>query len=139
MEPDFTVKRHDYGTTISGVFKNASGVVVPLTGYTSAKIFMTRMGATAPTINGESVSVISEAAGTWEYTWQDGDTDASGEYKMELEVELPGKRITYPTSSENPYLIVLVQDDLGDADDLVTTGWSLDFSLPQNSGYLAAV
>lgn len=139
--PDFTVKRHDFGQTILFTFKDADGEAMDLTGYTSAKAFMTRMAASSPTINGESFTVITAATGECSYTWQDGDTDTSGEYKLEFEVELPGKRVTYPTKQANGefYLIVLVQDDLGDADDLVITGWSLDFSQAQNSGYLAAV
>lgn len=139
MEPDFTVKRHDYGFSISGVFRDANGDAVDLTGYTSAKIFMTQQGASTPTINGRNFTIVNEAAGTWSYTWRDGDTDLDGRFNMELEATLPDKVITYPTDPNNPYLVVLIEPDLGDASGIISTGWSLEFSLAQNSGYLASV
>lgn len=108
--PDLTIKRGDSGKVISGQF-TAAGAVVDCTGNTSRKILMKRGGA----LKIDSTFTFTDAAtGSWAYTLQEADVDTIGTYTLEFEVVLPGPQtLTFPTDADNPYLIVLIQDDLG--------------------------
>jgi len=111
LGPDITIKRGDTGKVISGQFRDASGTPVDCTGNTSRKILMKRSGELK--IN-STFEFTDAATGTWSYTMTADDVDMKGKYKMELEVTLPGPQvITFPTDEDKPYLIVLIQEDLG--------------------------
>lgn len=114
MIPNVTIKRHDAGKIISGQFKDANGVAIDCTGFTSAKIFMTNVLDGTVKINGSAFTFVTVNTGSWKYIMSNGDVDTSGLYKLELELVLPGPQtITFPTDPDDPYLIVRVQDDLG--------------------------
>ncbi len=111
MTPDLTIKKRDAGKVLSGQLKDANGVAINFTGNTSRKILMSRGGALK--IN-STFTFTNAVTGSWAYTLQAADVDTKGRYKLELEVTLPGPQVmTFPTSPTKPYLIVLVQDDLG--------------------------
>ena len=113
MTPDITIKRRDTGKLLSGQLLDANGNAPDFTGYSSAKLWMTKLGATTPKINGATFTFSNPATASWTYTCTSGDVDTSGTFKMELEVVKSGVTYTFPTGQANPYLIVLIQDDLG--------------------------
>lgn len=109
--PDLTIKRGDAGKVISGQFKDADDNPVNCTGHTARKILMKRWGVLK--IN-STFSFTDPTTGAWSYTLQTADVDTKGTYEMEFEVTLPGPRTeTFPTNPDQPYLIVLIQEDLG--------------------------
>lgn len=136
--PDYTIKRNDFGLTITGQFLDADGAI-SVAGYTSTKLYMTPVGSDTATINGRSFTIVDEDEGTWSFEWADGDTETEGYYKLELEVIGSTWRRTFPTSETDPYLIVLIQPDLGNEAATPFTGMSFDFSEASNSSYLALV
>lgn len=114
--PDITIKRNDAGKVISGQLLDANGSAVNCTGFTSAKLFMRLENDSEGTakINGASFSFSNVASGNWSYTMTSTDVDTSGKYVAELEVAFgAGVKQTFPTDPENPYITILIQDDLG--------------------------
>ena len=110
---DIVIKRNDVGKVISGQFKDADGVAVNCTGHTSRKIFMKKRGAATLKIN-STFDFVNAASGLWSYILQASDVDTDGEFNLEFEVGLPGPQLlTFPTDQDHPYLIVLIQKDLG--------------------------
>jgi hypothetical protein len=111
--PDYTIKKNDAGRIISGQFKDANNAVVNCTGQTSRKMFMRKPDGTLK-INGANFNFSNEATGSFSYTWQAADLDEAGEFQVEFEVTLPGPVVaTFPTNEHKPFLIILIQDDLG--------------------------
>lgn len=110
MTPDLTIKRGDAGRIISGQF-TANGAAIDCTGNSSRKILMSRGGV----LKIDSIFTFTdEETGSWSYELQSDDVDTAGTYKLELEVVLPGPQVvTFPTDPDHPYLIVLIQRDLG--------------------------
>lgn len=114
MIPDFTVKLNDAGKVLSGVLQDANGSSVNCTGFTSAKLFLTRFGLTTPKINGATFNLPTPSTGVWNYTLLSADVDAIGRFALELEVGYAaGRKETFPTDSDKPYMVVLIQKDLG--------------------------
>lgn len=114
MFPDLTIKRGDTGKVISGQFRDADGNVVDCTGHTSRKILMKKTGSTTTLKINSTFNFTNASTGSWSYTMQAGDVDTKGNYEMEFEVTLPGPRVeTFPTDPDHPYLVVLIQEDLG--------------------------
>jgi hypothetical protein len=112
--PDITIKRHDVGKVMSGQLLDADGAPVNCTGFTSAKLFWTNLTTDSVKINGATFTFSAVSTGTWSYTLTSGDVDTRGYYKMELEVGFAGGvKQSFPTDPVRPYMIVLVQDDLG--------------------------
>ncbi len=111
MTPDLVIKRGDAGKIISGQFKDATGAAIDCSTHTNRKILMKR-GSTLK-IN-STFTFTNALQGRWSYTLQTADVDTKGRYKLELEVTLAGPQVvTFPTDSDRPYLIVLIQGDLG--------------------------
>lgn len=114
MTPDITIKRNDAGKILAGQLLDSDGVAVDCTGFTTAKIFWRSFADEMVKINGETISFDDEQTGSWQYSLVADDVDTSGWYKMEIEVGFPaGVKQTFPTDRDRPYLLVLVQDDLG--------------------------
>lgn len=113
MTPDYTIKRHDAGKVISGQLLDSSGTASDWTGASSSKIYMTSIAGGTPKINGATFTFSAPTTANWTYTMLSGDVDTSGWYKLELEVVKSGATYTFPTDPNTPYLLVLIQDDLG--------------------------
>lgn len=109
MTPDYTIKKGDTGKVISGQLEPEAD----WTGYSTAKIFMTSIAGGTPKINGATFTFSAVTTGHWTYTMQATDVDTAGWYKVELEVVKSGATYTFPTDPDTPYLLVLVQADLG--------------------------
>jgi len=113
LNPDITIKRGDHGKVVAGQFLDSHGAPVPLPGSITRKLFMRGYSTNVIKINGANFIFLDAEVGTWSYTMTPEDVDTSGVYKIEFEVTRPGIVDTFPTDPENPYLIVLIQDDMG--------------------------
>lgn len=113
MTADITIKKGDTGKVLTGQFTDANAAAVNCTGNTARKILMTKLGSTTPKIS-STFTFTTVATGIWSYTMLAADLDTKGWYKLELEVTLPGPQVvTFPTNPATPYLMVVIQDDLG--------------------------
>lgn len=113
MTPDLTLKRGDAGRVITGTFTDENGAAINCTGSSNRKIMMRRLGVAALKIN-STFTFTNEASGAWSYTMQAADVDTVGRYFLEHEVTLPGPQtLTFPVDRAKPYLVVLIQQDLG--------------------------
>lgn len=103
----FKIKRNDRRPRFR-VQLTANGVPVDLTNADSVRFLM----KTKTTLKvDESADFVNKPEGIVEYTWQEGDTDTSGAYRVEIEVTWDdGAPQTFPSGG---YFIVAVIDDLG--------------------------
>jgi len=86
-----------------------NGSPADITGNFGVKFTM-KQGASAPKINKAAMDVIDEATGVVEYRWQSGDTDTSGTFNVEVEVDWgAGVTETFPSKG---YFTITINDDL---------------------------
>ncbi len=112
---DFTIKRHDAGRIISGHFLEADGSQPDLSGPTTPKLFMRNQATGELKINGAAFTFTNAAVAAWSYQFTADDVDTSGVYQLEFQVGRPGgRKDTFPTDQAKPYMIVLIQEDLGE-------------------------
>lgn len=111
MTPDITLKQNDSGRILTGQFTDANGEV-NCSGNTGRKIMMRKFGTATLKIN-STFTFTDEAAGRWAYTLQAADVDTIGRYLLEFEVTFPTQVVSFPVNRDNPYMVVLIQDDLG--------------------------
>lgn len=106
------INRHDLGPTYRSKIVDSTGATVDLTGATIVCSMKTTDGATLK-INRQStgITIYNQITnkGEFGYNWQAGDTDTSGSYYIEFEVN-PGK-ITYPNPKDGKAKVV-IKDDL---------------------------
>lgn len=74
------------------------------TGY----VFTMKSGSTTK-VNKAAMSAVNAAQGLIEYAWMSGDTDVSGTYNAEVEVDWGGYPQTFPSVG---YFTILITDDL---------------------------
>lgn len=86
---------------------DADGNAVDLTNATIKMHIKKNRSATVSTKN---MAIVSAAAGTIKYEWQDGDTDESGIYLYEFEVTFPDSTIL--TIPEDGYEVLKIDRDL---------------------------
>lgn len=109
----FEIKRNDllphYRVQLTQTDPNDPTAQIPvdLTGATNA-YFIMKTGTTLK-INRVAMAFINRALGIVEYTWAVGDTDTSGSYNVEVEVNWSGFPQTFPSSG---YFAVVISDDL---------------------------
>lgn len=73
------------------------GTAIDLTLASSVTFYMTKDGNTIADVSG-SCTVVSAADGRVKYTWQDGETDAVGMYKVEFLITYnDGSKVTVPS------------------------------------------
>lgn len=118
INPDITIKRGDEGKLLAGQFLDSHGEPVPLPGSVSRKVWMKQISAPENVvIDGATFDFADEDTGDWTYRCTADDVAVSGVYKLEFEVLRAGPdgpiKDTFPTDPQRPYLLVLIQDDLG--------------------------
>lgn len=111
MTPDVTLKQNDFGRVLTGQFTDANGAV-DCSGNTARKIMMRKLGSATLKIN-STFTFTDEAAGRWAYTLQAADVDTIGRYLLEFQVTFPTEVVSFPVNQDDPYMVVLIQDDLG--------------------------
>lgn len=106
----FEIKRNDRRPRLR-VQLTSNSLPVDLNGAVAVRFYMkTAPGATAK-IN-QPATFVDKTSGTVEYAWAVGDTDTSGNYIAEFEVDWggsPAEKQTFPSSS---YFTVTINDDL---------------------------
>lgn len=113
MIPDITIKKGDIGKVLSGQLLDHDGNAPDFTGASSAKLWMRSWVGSVVKINGATFTWTDAATARWSYSCVASDVDTAGEYRMELEVIKLGITYTFPTNPTKPYLVVLIQGDLG--------------------------
>lgn len=107
--PGFSIKRNDrrphwrYGLTVNGT-------AMDLTGATAARFIM-KQGSTVK-INKVPMTIVDALTGVVEYAWADGDTDTSGTYNVEVEIDWGGAPPELQTFPNEGYFTVTITDDL---------------------------
>jgi hypothetical protein len=92
------------------VTKKSDGTPLDLSGATA--IFLMYDSDGTEIVNASAAIEAPTTDGILRYDWQAGDTDISGEFKAEFEVDYgAGDKITIPNQG---YLIVRIYDDLDD-------------------------
>lgn len=105
----FSIKRNDrrprwrYGLTVNGE-------PADLTGATAVRFIM-KQGATTK-VNKQAMTVIDATSGLIEYAWGATDTDTSGVYNVEVEVDWGGSPAELQTFPNEGYFTVTITDDL---------------------------
>ena len=88
----------------------ANGAPVNLTGATTAKFTMMAGTSGTPKVNKGDMTIVDAATGVVEYPWAAADTDTSGEYNVEVEVDWGGGETqTFPSVG---YFTITIEDDL---------------------------
>ena len=88
---------------------DSSETAIALTGCNIRFILKNKL--TGEVVVDEEASILDEDEGTVAYAWQEGDTDATGVYNAEWEVEFPsGEFQTFPNSR---HIQVKIFTDLG--------------------------
>lgn len=104
----FEIKRNDRRPRWR-VQLTANGSPADITGAVAATFTM-KQGASIVKVNKQPMTIIDAAAGIVEYTWAAGDTDTSGTYNVEVEVDWGGGE--YQTFPSKGYFTITVNDDL---------------------------
>lgn len=106
----FEIKRNDrrphwrVGLTVNGA-------AFATTGAAAVRFTMKSSGG-AIKVNKAPMTVIDAALGIVEYAWANGDTDTSGTYNVEVEVDWGGVPPEYQTFPSVGYFVVTIGDDL---------------------------
>ena len=86
---DLTIPKDDYGYDLTFTVKDSSGDAYVLTGYTiTLKVW--KHGSSGTPIVDSGCDILVAASGTCTYTIVDGDFDAGGRYRFELELTKSG-------------------------------------------------
>lgn len=105
----FDIKQNDRRPYLEIAFEDSTGTAVDLTGVLGVYFSMRAIGGSVK-VNRQSCTVTSAADGEAEYRWASGDTDTSGVYEGEFEIEwTSGVYETHPTDG---YIKVTVHDDI---------------------------
>jgi hypothetical protein len=73
--------------------------------------FTMKSGSTLK-VNKQPMTIVDALTGLVEYPWDDGDTDTSGDYNVEVEVDWGGTPAEYQTFPSVGYFTVSITDDL---------------------------
>ena len=105
----FEIKRNDK-RPYWRVQLTQNGAPADITGNFGVKFTM-KLGSSAPKINKQSMEVINASTGVVEYRWPNaGDTDTSGTFNAEVEVDWGGGATqTFPSKG---YFTIPIEDDL---------------------------
>jgi len=110
MSADFTIKRDDRLPVLAFQLTYSSGDPIDISGAT-LKVLMRQVGETTNKIDTASnITITDGLLGKGEYAWAAGDTDTAGQYRLEVEATISGKKLTSPNRN---YLTVAITEDLG--------------------------
>jgi hypothetical protein len=106
----FIIKRHDTLPSLTATLKNFLGLAIDLT---NTSVFFTMRDATtgAVKIDTQPCVIVSGIAGIVSYPWTTTDTDDSGEFMGEFEIEYTSGKMTVPTIDS---LTVVILEDFND-------------------------
>lgn len=88
----------------------ANDLPVDLTGNSGVKFIM-KSGATIK-VNKATMNIVDAATGIVEYAWGATDTDTSGTYNAEVEVNWGGSPAELQTFPSSGYFVIEITDDL---------------------------
>lgn len=103
--------RNDLLPSLTVACEYADGTAVDLSSATSPKFYMrdSRDASAAVKVNA-AATVSNGAAGELTYAWNSGDTDTVGTYAAEFEVQIGGRKLTFPNGPQ--LLKVVVKADI---------------------------
>lgn len=107
----FVIKRGDRRPRFRvQLTQTTAGETVPvdITGVSSVKMLM-KQGGGALKVN-TAMTVVDATNGIVEYAWGATDTDTSGAYNVEVELDWGGEKQTFPSEG---YFTVTINEDLG--------------------------
>jgi len=106
----FVMKKGDFKPVMSATLTDNDGSAINLTSATGVKFLMKLPGSSSAKI--DSAGVVSDASnGKVTYQWAGTNTDTSGVYDAEFEVDWGSSQ--YQTFPANGYIEVEIIDDLG--------------------------
>lgn len=105
----FTIKRNDRRPRWR-VQLTVNAVPLDATLATNVRFIM-KQGATVK-VNKQPMSVVDAATGVYEYIWGPTDTDTSGSYTAEVEVDWGGSPAVLQTFPNTGYYAITIEDDL---------------------------
>lgn len=93
--------RNDLLPALSITCTYADGTPVDLSTATSPKFYMRDMRDALAEVKVDATATVSDgAAGELTYTWNSGDTDTAGIYAAEFEVQIGGRKLTFPNGPQ---------------------------------------
>lgn len=102
--------RNDLLPVLTVTAAYADGSPVDLSTASSPEFHMRAEGATSTKVNAAATIESPGTAGRLSYAWAGDDTDTAGRYLAEFEVELGGKKLTFPGPDQT--LEVIVREDI---------------------------
>lgn len=105
----FEIKRNDRRPRFR-VALTANAAPVDLTGAVAVRFIM-KAGTTVK-VSRLPMTVVTAASGIVEYVWGATDTDTSGDYNVEVEVDWGGTPAELQTFPSTGYFTVKINDDL---------------------------
>jgi hypothetical protein len=109
---DYEVKQHDTGSLIEVTLTDAKGPV----NLGTAEAIHIYMRSDTKLVKTGAMEVVDAEAGEVAYTWEEGDLDDPGDYKVEFEIIWEsGGKTTIPNAG---YKSLTIHPDLGEPGDL---------------------
>lgn len=103
--------RNDLLPALSITCTYADGTPVDLSTATSPKFYMRDARNALAEVKVDATATVSDgAAGELTYTWNLGDTDTAGIYAAEFEVQIGGRRLTFPNGLQ--IMKVVIRPDI---------------------------
>lgn len=107
---DFYLKRHDLLPALQVICQDSTGAAVNLTGATAVFNMILSTAPNTLKIARATATIVNAAAGIVQYNWTGTDTDTSGTYWGEFEVDFSGpKPETFPNTTN---IIIQITDDI---------------------------
>lgn len=104
--------RNDLLPDLAITCKYADGTAVDLSTATSPEFHMRTAGDASASLKVDGTATVTDGTGgKIAYSWALGDTDTVGIYDAEFEVQIGGRRLTFPNGEQS--LQVVIKGDLG--------------------------
>jgi len=99
--------RNDLLPSLSITCSYSDGTAVDLSTATSPKFYMrSAHDPTAAAKVNATATIADGPAGVLSYSWSAGDTDTAGTYQAEFEVQIGGRKLTFPNGTQIMKVIV---------------------------------
>ena len=99
--------RNDLLPSLTVACKYADGTAVDLSSATSPKFYMrSAQDPTAAAKVNATATIADGPAGVLSYSWASGDTDTAGTYQAEFEVQIGGRKLTFPNGTQIMKVVV---------------------------------